>query len=110
MTDDRLIRPSAGDPYSCQLARFSDKPCRGRLIRAHLIPRNLLRRNGLAELIDDPRTYVVACGGPMGNSGHHGEFDALTLKVPRWAIPLGTEQLAHDVGLDWFLERRYGPR
>lgn len=93
----------------CQLARFSHRPCTGRLIRAHLIPRQLLNREGHADLIDDPRTYVLACGGITGIGGHHGEFDQTrTLRVPRWALPPDTEALARDVGLSWYLDREYG--
>jgi hypothetical protein len=60
----------------CWLAQFSTKPCEGRLIRAHLIPRQLLKREGHPEAIDDPRSSVWSCGGIMGNAGHHGMFDA----------------------------------
>jgi hypothetical protein len=80
-------------------------PCDGRLIKAHLIPRQLLRREypdgavqyvtaegrtwarwrhgnpfgegyrTLKQLIDDERCWIPCCGGPMGPSGHHGQLD-----------------------------------
>jgi hypothetical protein len=94
----------------CQLARFADTPCSGRLVCAHLIPRQVLRREGYARLIHDPRTFVMACGGPTGIGGHHGELDGYDLAVPRWALPPGLEDLAQAIGMDWFLDRRYGPQ
>lgn len=94
----------------CFLAAFSDKPCEGRLIRAHLIPRQLLKREGLAAFVDDHRGYVYACGGAMGNSGHHGALDcARTLRVPRCALPAAVEEMAEELGLEWWLDREYGP-
>ncbi len=94
----------------CFLARFSDHPCEGRLIRAHLIPRQLLKREGFGLHVDDPRSYVPACGGIMGNAGHHGQMDASrTLKVPREALPPVLEEFAAELGLTWWLDREYGP-
>ena len=95
----------------CWLAKFRpDVPCDGRLIRAHLIPRQLLKREGYASLVDDPRTWVPACGGPTGCSGHHGMLDtARTLRVPFSALPAGLHDLAAELGLSWWLERTYLP-
>jgi hypothetical protein len=90
-------------------------PCQGALIRAHLIPRNLLAREldafDARQAIADPRSWVWACGGPMGNAGHHGMFDtAKTLTVPRLALPSRTEMLAIELGLTWWLDKTYGSR
>lgn len=94
----------------CALARFSARPCEGRLVRVHLVPRQLLRRVKRRDLIDDPRTWVWACGGPMGNGGHHGQLDqSRTLRFPRWAVPSSLEALMVELGLDWWLDREYGP-
>lgn len=96
----------------CFLARFSDRPCDGRLIKAHLLPRQLLKREGGAAAIADPRSYVMACGGPMGNGGHHGMLDqrgCRPLRVPRYALPPGVAELADELGLSWWLDREYGP-
>jgi hypothetical protein len=110
------------EAYACYLARFSKKPCNGRIVKAHLIPRrhlrqqfHRLRRLGVdlpwanaQELIDDPATWVPACGGVVGNSGHHGELDfSRTLRVPWSAIPDRTKALAALLRLDWWLEREY---
>lgn len=84
-------------------------PCDGRLVRAHLIPRRLIKKQGGNS--QDPRSYVFACGGPMGDSGHHGLLDrARRLRLPREAIPEGTEELASELGLVWWLDREYGER
>lgn len=98
----------------CFLARFSDKACVGRLVKAHLLPRRLLKTNlrpaDALRAIEDPRSWVWACGGPMGNAGHHGMLDtSRTLKVPRLALPLPLEQLAIELDLAWYLDREFGP-
>lgn len=92
----------------CFLAEFSDKPCDGRLVKAHLLPRQLLKREHVEHAITDPRSWVWACGGPMGNAGHHGMLDtSRTLRVPRDRIPRVTEDLAKELGLTWWLDREY---
>lgn len=111
---DHLAHP-VNLPYSrprCHLATFADTPCDGRLIQAHLIPRQLLFRSldpiSARKAISDPRSWVWACGGPMGNAGHHGMLDtARTLRIPLEAIPSGTIELALELGLDWWLDREY---
>jgi hypothetical protein len=83
--------------------------CHGRLIKAHLIPRQLLKREGSAKAVEDPRSWVWACGGPMGNAGHHGMLDtARTLRIPRDRLPEALEELASELGLGWWLSRTYG--
>lgn len=118
----------------CWLARYApDVPCEGRLVRAHLIPRQLLYRevwrqrdriNKLLEasgrpplprrrsdFIWDPAVWVWACGGPVGNGGHHGMLDhSRTLRVPLEDLPARTVQAAARMGLWWWLEREYGGR
>lgn len=118
----------------CWLARFAPGvPCEGRLVRAHLLPRRELKavweraHHGAVarlgggpvvalpwkkreDLVLDPRTWVWACGGIMGQGGHHGMLDhSRTLRVPRSALPAGVEEVARLVGLEWWLEREYGP-
>ena len=112
---------------ACWLAQFASTPCDGRLVKAHLIPRQLLRRecpNGftvededgaytiaLDKLIEDRSTWVWACGGPMGDGGHHGMLDqSRTLRVPRAMLPRRVEWFAEALGLEWWLDRTYGPR
>lgn len=101
---------------TCWLAQFSEQPCDGRLIRAHLIPRQRivrevtkpLPREEAFQIIWDERAWAWACGGPMGNAGHHGAFDNRSLYVPRWALPAGVEAFAAEHGLVWSLDRDYG--
>lgn len=89
----------------CFLARFSDRPCEGALVRTHLIEQQKLAKTfpggafldgrlgwvavsritpvrsdssqgrSLRSLQDDPGTWVWACGGAMGLEGHHGDLD-----------------------------------
>jgi hypothetical protein len=85
-------------------------PCSGRLVRAHLIERQTLKREGLGQLVDDERTWVLACGGEEGSSGHHGLFDvSRTLRLRRSAVPPATIRFARQHGLEWYLDRRYSP-
>jgi hypothetical protein len=96
---------------TCFLARFSRVPCSGRLVKAHLIPRQVLKREvgkGWSRYVKDERSFVPACGGLVGLSGHHGALDHYALRIPRAAIPAGTEELAAELGLTWWLDRRYG--
>lgn len=83
-------------------------PCNGRLIRAHLLPQRLLRRFVPPEELWAPGTWVWACGGIVGNAGHHGAFDmSRTIRVPRKALPEETEKFARAWGLEWYLAREY---
>jgi hypothetical protein len=116
-----LRRPLLSEPPryhpNCFLAhrgayeRSQMPSCDGRLVKCHLIPRHLLRHtDGVLDLWD-PATYVWACGGPMGNTGHHGLFDgSRTIRLPRSAIPQSTENYAQTFGLEWYLDRTYGPK
>lgn len=119
---------------TCQLAQFSRRPCEGRLVRCHLIDRQIIRREfesyvrreadrlgkppGLALHVTQPiieaavnnwRTWVWGCGGLHGNGGHHGAFDNWQIDVPREALPPAVEEFAREHELEWWLERRYGP-
>jgi len=109
---------------TCWLAQFSDVPCDGRLVKAHLIPAQRIRReltvdrsiptvrqdgDRITSIVWDPRVWVPACGGPTGIGGHHGMFDGRKLRVPRAALPEGVEAYAAEYGLTWSLDRDYGP-
>lgn len=84
-------------------------PCDGRLVRCHLIPKALLSREDLTLYRWDERCWVWACGGPMGNSGHHGMLDvSRKLRIPRENLPVDLEQFAAEVEVVWWLEREYG--
>jgi hypothetical protein len=76
-------------------------------VRAHLIPKQLLKREGLPQW--DARTFVYGCGGINGTGGHHGALDtARTLRVPRGKLPPGLEDFAAEHNLTWWIERTYG--
>lgn len=80
--------------------------CEGRLIRVHLIPRQVIERAGGDVL--DPRSYVAACGGIMGLSGHHGAFDSSRrLRIPRVELPETLVEFARTLDLEWWLDRTY---
>lgn len=82
-------------------------PCDGSLVRVHLIPRQLLRREHLPQL--DPRTYVYACGGITGGpGGHHALLDSSRrLRVAYDDLPVKVIEFAAENGLEWYLEREY---
>jgi hypothetical protein len=96
-------------------------PCDGRLVRCHLLPQQVLKQTRQYKALTseatryqflyDPRSWVWGCGGPTGLGGHHGQLDtSKRLRVPRLVIPAGTEELAAELGLEWFLDRSYGER
>jgi hypothetical protein len=111
-------------PERCWFAALPDAgPCEGRLVRCHLIPQQLIRREvrTLAALRDprgeipvrlraiDPRCWVYGCGGAMGPGGHHGRFKPDgPLPIPRRLLPAGLEKFAAELGLGWWLDRTYG--
>jgi hypothetical protein len=134
---DRVGMAGARVSVKCFLAehgvheRGPMPPCDGGLVRAHLIPKRELRSQWrlvhhrargagpveldlspwpkLTDLYWDPRAWVPACGGPTGIGGHHGMLDhSRTLRLPREAVPEGTEELARLIGLTWWLDREYG--
>lgn len=86
--------------------------CDGRLVRVHLIPKHLLRREfpkRWRRYAENPRTWVWGCGGVVGNAGHHGMLDqSRTLRIPRSSIPREVEEFAAELGLTWYLDREYG--
>jgi hypothetical protein len=83
--------------------------CDGRLVRCHLIPKALVQKHG--GDVWDERAWVWGCGGPTGIGGHHGMLDkARTLRLPRQSLPPGVEALAHELELEWWLAREYGPK
>lgn len=114
---------SVSEP-ACWLAAFSREPCDGRLEQAHLVPKQIIRREvwnrvhhakepdeALAprlpptarDLLWDERTWVPAC------YRHHTMLDvARTLTVPRGALPPGLTEFCAEFGLTWWLDREYG--
>lgn len=96
----------------CWLAKVPGAgECDGRLVRCHLIRRQVIRHEvgGKHEL--DPRSWVWACGGITGVGGHHGMLDwagVNRLHIPRDMLPSAVEEFAADLGLSWWLTREYG--
>lgn len=87
-------------------------PCDGRLIRAHLIPKQVLTREIKPvcprAVLWDPRVWVPMCGGPTGIGGHHGRVDGRQLAIPRRLLPPELEEFAREHGLEWRLDHDYG--
>jgi hypothetical protein len=96
---------------ACWFAGLPDAgPCDGRLVRCHLIRRQVLRRelNAPPAVVDDPRCWVWGCGGPTGAAGHHGALDtARTLRVPRDRLPAAFVEFVEELWLGWWAEREY---
>lgn len=87
-------------------------PCDGRPRKCHLIPAQLIRRevSSSSAVVWDDRVWVWGCGGPMGNGGHHGQLDySRRLRIPRALLPPAVEEFAAEHGLEWWLDREYGP-
>jgi hypothetical protein len=96
-----------GEPATCWLRQFDalNRECSGRMDRAHLIEKQRLRKEGHADLIDDPRTWVPAC------RLHHFSWDAYRgVTVPREALPEPLVALCDELGLLWWIDRRYPER
>lgn len=93
----------------CFFIDFDAGPCDGRLVRAHLVKRQVLVREGHARRVHDPRSWVWCCGGAHGNAGHHGMLDhARTLRVPLNMLPPGFLAMMEEIGMSWYVERTYG--
>lgn len=117
---------------------FADhSPCSGRLVRGHLIPRSVMRRElrfglvledgawrklqrtedrydlpfrSLTDLVNDPRSCVPMCGGITGSGAHHGMLDqARTLRISWDELPESFIEFCTEIGLLWWAQRTYGP-
>lgn len=109
-----------------------DGDCDGQLIRAHLLPRQVLRREfpygvvceddrwrrlsryedrydlahrSVNDLIEDPRSWVPCCGGPTGIGGHHGRLDGKQMRVTD--LPIGFIEYCAELDLGWYVARYY---
>lgn len=74
-----------------------------------------LRLRALEVLQQDPRSFVMGCGGATGIGGHHGKFDtaphdSTRIVLPRALIPEGTEEMADELHLEWWMTRTYGEK
>jgi hypothetical protein len=66
-------------------------------------------RRTLAELQDDERAWRPCCGGLVGLTGHHGDFDGHRLHISFTELPSETIEYAAELGFLPRLERTYGP-
>lgn len=94
----------------CWFHGRDDRPCEGRLVKAHLIAKQTLKREvGKSRaIVWHPAVWVWACGGITGLGGHHGRFDARQLTLQRGDLPPALEHFADDWNLSWWLTRTYG--
>ena len=88
--------------------------CEGRLVRAHLIPKQRIKREVLSisynrtrEILWDPRCWRWMCGGLTGLGGHHGQFDNKQIRIRYDELPAAVKEYAAQYGLEWSLERDY---
>ena len=131
--------PVMSEEFACFFAQRDDAgPCLGRLVAAHLLPRQLLRREyrygcveeggrwwplergeerhdlpyrSLDDLIRDPRSVVPMCGGLHAHGGHHGQVvQPPTLRVAREELPEDFIEYVEELGLLWWIERTYKER
>lgn len=94
----------------CFLRQFSTKPCYGRLVRAHLIPQQTLKKEIAyvnTAILWDERVWAWACGGVVGDGGHHGELDQKKIIIPYLDLPFTLLEYAHEHGLMWWIERHF---
>jgi hypothetical protein len=105
--------------------------CDGRLVKAHLIPKQRIKREypsgayieivppnavivgdaryvPLGDILWNERCWTWMCGGPTGIGGHHGAFDAKQIRITPWDLPPSLLEYAQEYGLEWCLERDYG--
>lgn len=86
------------------------RDCEGPITRAHLIPRQQLRRAVIRlpnvttnRAVKDKRLVVDAC------LKHHHLLDtAKKIRLTRELLPAPVEEAAEEYGLLWWLEREYG--
>lgn len=98
-------------PYGCWFARAlgpAAGACDGELVKAHLVPKQAIRRERRDVDLWDRRLWVPACGGPTGIGGHHGAFDSRKLAVPPEKLPAGLRECLDEFELGWMIERYFG--
>lgn len=94
---------------TCWLAQFEGGPCDGPTDRAHLVPKQRIRRELHGhdpELVErvvwHPSCWVHAC------RRHHADFDNRRFRVPRAALPGCVEVFARELDLGWSLDLDFG--
>jgi hypothetical protein len=94
----------------CWFASFPDAgPCDGRLIRAHLVKQQVLRREGHGRRVHDHRSWVWCCGGPTGIGGHHAALDhTKRLRIPLEMLPPSFLAMMEEIDMTWYVTKHYG--
>jgi hypothetical protein len=95
--------------------------CEGRLVKAHLVPKQTINREVIAPLLRehgqivteralkdsilwDPRCWRWMCGGwGYGSSGHHGMYDAYQIRLHAW--PEDFLEFLREYGIEWMADR-----
>jgi hypothetical protein len=82
--------------------------CEGRLVRAHLVPRQAIKREVVIvarrkRAVDDSRSWRWMCGGPTGIGGHHGAYDAYQIRLHAW--PEDFLQFLREYGIEWMADK-----
>ncbi len=87
---------------NCWLAQIDrTRACDGPIDQAHLIPKQLLKREGVADIWDH-RLTVPAC------RLHHANWDNHCFRVPRESLPERFLTAVDELGLSWWVDRRFG--
>jgi hypothetical protein len=86
--------------------------CEGRLVKAHLVPKQTLKRelhldktfpNPLTPIWDS-RCWRWMCGGwGYGSSGHHGAYDAYQIRLHAW--PEDFLEFLREYDIEWMADR-----
>jgi hypothetical protein len=46
------------------------------------------------------------CGGEgHGNTGHHGDFDGLRLRIPANMLPSDFREMMGEIGMGWYVAK-----
>lgn len=80
------------------------------LERKEAKPRDRTLYRSLAALIDNPRSYVKACGSWNGIGGHHHDLDHHQVTIYYEDLPPETIEFAAELGIGWRLRKDYPSR
>lgn len=78
--------------------------CEPPLQAAHVISKQALKSRGLQDYLWDTRNGLSACYKA------HRRSDSAVERFPRSRIPEAAEAFALELGIDYLLDRYYGPR
>jgi hypothetical protein len=81
--------------------------CQGRLVKAHLVPKQAIRREvpkaDECGVPWDDRAWRWMCGGPTGIGGHHGAYDAYQIRLHAW--PEDFLRFLCEYDIEWMAEK-----